>query len=307
MLAKPILTILGCHSSIPTKKFHPTSQILEIRGHIFLIDCGEGSQVQMNRVKIKFNKLCNIFISHLHGDHYFGLIGLLSTLQLLGREKYLNIYSPKGLQEIINIHLKWSESRLNYNINYYELNNNIFEKIFEDEKVEVYTFPLNHRIQTNGFLFKEKFVKKNLNINEIRKYPEIKISDYNSIKYGNDFITNDGIIISNNRLTIKNRDSISYAFCSDTAYNPSIINYINKVNLLYHESTFLNIEKNRAEFTKHSTAEQAAKIASKAKVGKLLLGHYSNRFKNINNFKIEAQKYFYNTELTEPLKKFIIE
>lgn len=306
MIAKPTLTILGCHSAIPTKKFHPTSQILSIRGHIFLIDCGEGSQVQMNRIKIKFNKLSNIFISHLHGDHYFGLIGLLSTLQLLGREKSLNIYSPKGLQEIINIHLKCSGSRFNYNINYYETGL-FFDKIFEDEKVEIYTFPLKHRIHTNGFLFREKILEKNLNINEIKKYPEIKISHYRDIKFGNDFIMNNGNIIPNNRLTINNRNPISYAFCSDTAYDTKIIDYINGVNLLYHESTFLNIEKHRAEFTGHSTAEQAAKIAYQAKVKKLIIGHYSNRFTNIYDFKNEAKKYFNNTELTEPLKKFIIE
>lgn len=306
MILTPKLTILGCHSSIPTKNFHPTSQIFEIRGHVFLIDCGEGTQVQIKRTKIKFNKISHIFISHLHGDHYFGLIGLLSTLQLLGREKLLNIYSPKGLDEIINCHLKWSGSRINYPIIYHELLSNSSENIFEDDKISIFTIPLKHRIHTNGFLFKEKKNERKLNINEIKKYTEIKISDYTNIKSGKDFIMNNGKIILNSQLTFPMSKPSSYAFCSDTMYYPYIINQIQGVDLLYHESTFLNIEKERAEITGHSTANQAAIIAKEANVGKLLLGHYSNRFTDIKDFKIEAQKIFINTENTEPLKSFFI-
>lgn len=306
MILNPKLTVLGCHSSIPTKNFHPTSQIFEMRGHAFLIDCGEGTQVQIKRAKIKFNKISHIFISHLHGDHYFGLIGLLSTLQLLGREKSINIYSPKGLDEIINCHLKWSGGRINYPIIYNELLSNYSETIFEDDKVTIFTIPLKHRIQTNGFLFKEKNKEKKLNINEIKKITDIKISDYINIKSGKDFVMNNGKIILNSQLTYPMSNPYSYAFCSDTMYYPDIINQIQGVDLLYHESTFLNVEKDRAEMTGHSTAYQAAMIAKEAGVGKLLLGHYSNRFSDINEFKIEAQKIFFNTETTEPLKNYSI-
>lgn len=306
MILRPKLTILGCHSSIPTKNFHPTSQIFEIRGHVFMIDCGEGTQVQIKRTKIKFNKISHIFISHLHGDHYFGLIGLLSTFQLLGREKILNIYSPKGLKEIINCHIKWSGSRITYPIIYNELLSNDSENIFEDDTIRIFTIPLKHRIHTNGFLFKEKINEKKLNINEIKKYTEIKISDYLDIKYGKDFIMNNGKRIFNSELTFPMPQPCTYAFCSDTTYYPYIINQIQGVDLLYHESTFLNIEKERAEMTGHSTAYQAAMIAKEAGVGKLLLGHYSNRFTDIKAFQIEAQKVFFNTETTEPLKNFLI-
>lgn len=306
MILRPNLTILGCHSSIPTKNFHPTAQIFEIRGHVFLIDCGEGTQVQIKRTKIKFNKISHIFISHLHGDHYFGLIGLLSTLQLLGREKLLNIYSPKGLDEIINCHLKWSGSRITYPIIYHELLSNSSEKIFEDDNVSIFTIPLKHRIQTNGFLFKEKIKERKLNINEIKKYTAIQIADYADIKSGKDFVMNNGQIILNSQLTFPVSKASSYAFCSDTSYYPYIINQIQGVDLLYHESTFLNIEKERAEMTGHSTAYQAAMIAKAADVGQLLLGHYSNRFTDIKDFKIEAQKVFFNTETTEALKNYLI-
>lgn len=304
-MEKSTLTILGCHSSIPTKnKFHPTSQILEMRGFYFLIDCGEGTQVQMRKAKIKSNKIMHIFISHLHGDHYFGLIGLLSTFHLLGREKSIIIYAPKGLKEIINIHFKWSYTNLRYYINYVELSSNKIEKILDNNKVEIYSIPLKHRIYTNGFLFKEKPFERKLNMNEINKIPSIGIKDYKNIKSGKDYLLNNGKIIPNSKLTFDPPKILSYAFCSDTSFYLPIINHIKYVDLLYHESTFLNVEKERAKKTGHSTANQAAFIAKKARVKKLLLGHYSNRFPNIIDFEKEAKKIFFNTEATEPLKNY---
>lgn len=307
MMIKPILTVLGCHSSIPTKDFHPTAQVFEMHGHVFLIDCGEGTQVQLRRAHVRFNRIAHIFISHLHGDHYFGLIGLLSTFQLLGRENALSIYAPKGLQQIINIHLKWSGGKWTYPIDYLELSSKQSEKIFEDRKVEVYTIPLKHRIYTNGFLFKEKLQARKLDINAIKKHSEIEIYDYQNLKLGKDFVTDEGVAIPNDQLTFHPAKPLSYAFCSDTAYYPSVIEQIRGVDLLYHESTFLSGEEDWAEITGHSTVNQAAYIAQKASAGKLLLGHYSNRFPDIKAFEREAQEIFPDTEAAEPLKTYCIE
>ncbi|WP_185871633.1 ribonuclease Z [Blattabacterium cuenoti] len=304
-MKKSSLTILGCHSSIPAnKKFHPTAQILEMKGFSFLIDCGEGTQVQLRKAKIKFNKIIHIFISHLHGDHFFGLIGLLSTFHLLGREKSVNIYAPKGLKEIIDVHFKWSYTKLKYCIDHIELSSSKLEKIMENKEIEVFSIPLKHRIYTNGFLFREKPSNRKLNIEEIKKIPEIKIKDYPDLKSGKDFKTKNGEIISNCQLTFDPPKILSYAFCSDTSFYLPIVEHIKYVDLLYHESTFLKEEENRAIHTGHSTANQAAYIAKKAKVKKLLLGHYSNRFPNIKEFEKEAKEIFFNVETSEPLKKY---
>ncbi|WP_185881894.1 ribonuclease Z [Blattabacterium cuenoti] len=304
---KTSLTILGCHSSIPTEKFYPTAQILDMKGAFFLIDCGEGTQVQLRKAKIKFNKIVHIFISHLHGDHFFGLIGLLSTFHLLGREKSVHIYAPKGLKEIIDVHFKWSYTRLKFCIDHIELSSKKLEKIMENEKVEVYTIPLKHRIYANGFLFKEKPCNRKLNMEEIKKIPSIKIEDYKSLQLGKDFITKEGRIIPNYQLTFDPPKILSYAFCSDTSYYLPIIEQIKYVDLLYHESTFLKKEENRAIKTGHSTAKQAACIAKKAQVKKLLLGHYSNRFPNIKAFEEEAKEIFDNVEASEPLKTYYLD
>ncbi len=306
MMKKSSLTILGCHSSIPTKQFHPTAQILEMKGFSFLIDCGEGTQVQLRKAKIKLNRIIHIFISHLHGDHFFGLIGLLSTFHLLGREKSVSIYAPKGLKEIIDVHFKWSYTRLKYPIDHIELSSQKLEKIMENEKIEIFSIPLKHRIYANGFLFREKPSSRKLNIEEIKKIPDIKIVDYKNLKLGKDFKTSDGRIISNNKLTFDPPKILSYAFCSDTSFYVPVIEHIKNVDLLYHESTFLKIEEKRAINTGHSTANQAAYIAKKAKVKKLLLGHYSNRFPNIKEFEKEAKEIFFNVEASEALKTYYL-
>ncbi|WP_185877360.1 ribonuclease Z [Blattabacterium cuenoti] len=307
MKKKSSLTILGCNSSIPTNKHHhSTAQILEMKGFYFLIDCGEGTQIQLRRAKIKFNNIIHIFISHLHGDHFFGLIGLLSTFHLLGREKSLIIYGPKGLKEIINIHFKWSYTKLRYYITYIELYSEKKEKIMENDKIEIFSIPLKHRIYTNGFLFREKKSNRKLNIKEIKKIPSIRIIDYKDIKLGKDIKIENGEIIPNSKLTFDPPKILSYAFCSDTSYYIPIIEHIKNVDLLYHESTFLRIEENRAIKTGHSTARQAAYIAKKAKVKKLLLGHYSNRFPNIKEFEKEAKEIFSNTETSESLKIYYL-
>ncbi len=293
------LTILGCHSATPRTFAHPTSQFLEINNRHFLIDCGEGTQVQLRKYKIKFSAISHVFISHLHGDHFFGLIGLISTFGLLKRTKELHIYGPKGIQEIINLQLKLSKSWVSYDIVFHELESKKSELIFEDDKVEVHTIPLNHRVYTNGFLFKEKIDERKLNIEAIKENPEIEICDYQNLRNGKDFTTEKGEIIKNNTLTFNPRKSLSYAYCSDTTYKPDIIPIIKNVDLLYHESTFLNDKKDLAKTTKHATAEEAGNIAKNANVGQLILGHYSSRYNDLDLFKQEAETVFDNVILAK--------
>lgn len=286
------LTILGCHSATPRTFAHPTSQFLEINNRHFLIDCGEGTQTQLRKYKIKFSAISHIFISHLHGDHFFGLVGLISTFGLLNRNKDLHIFGPAGIKEIIQVQLNVSKTWINYKIYFHELYNENSELIFEDDKVEVFTIPLDHRIYTNGFLFKEKQGKRKLNVQAIKENPEIEICDYQNLKDGKDFVKENGEIIKNYTLTFNPLKQLSYAFCSDTAYKPSITSIFENVNLLYHESTFLTDKMELAKTTKHSTAQDAGKIAKKANVGKLILGHYSSRYNDLNLFKEEAETVF---------------
>jgi len=289
------LTILGCHSATPRSFAHPTSQFLEINNDFFLIDCGESTQVQLRKYKKKFSKIKHIFISHLHGDHYFGLIGLISTFGLLNRQSELHIYAPKGLKEIIELQIKLAKSWINYPLFFHELNSKKSELIFENEKVEVYTIPLNHRIYTNGFLFKEKIGERKLNMETISNYPEIEFCDYQNLKNGKDYKCSTGETISNSLLTLDPPKPISYAFCSDTAFEPKIVPIIDNIDLLYHESTFLDDKVELAEKTKHSTAKQAAQIAKLAHVKQLVLGHFSSRYKNEALFKTEAKTIFKDT------------
>ena len=291
------LTILGCHSATPRVNAHPTAQYLEINSRHFLIDCGEGTQRQMRLNKVGFSKISTIFISHLHGDHFFGLIGLISTFGILNREKELHIHGPKGIKEVINIQLKHSKSYVKYKIIFHELNSTESELIFEDEKVKVYTIPLNHRVYTNGFLFKEKEKSRKINISAVKKFKEIDICDYNNLKAGKDFKLDSGDVIKNSELTYNPEKPLSYAYCSDTSYKPTIIEMIEGADLLYHESTFLTDKEDLASKTGHSTAKQAATIAKKANVKKLVLGHYSSRYKDISLFKKEAQEVFKNVSL----------
>jgi ribonuclease Z len=301
------LTILGCHSATPRTFAHPTSQYLEINNRSFLIDCGEGTQVQLRKYKIKFSKIDHIFISHLHGDHFFGLIGLISTFGLLNRQNDLHIFGPKGIREIINIQLKLSNSWLKFGLHFHELESAESELIFEDDNVEIRTIPLEHRVYTNGFLFKEKIGERKLNIIAIKQHPEIEICDYQNLKNGKDFTKEDGEIINNAELTFNPPKQLSYAYCSDTVYKPAIVSLIKNSDLLYHESTFLDDKIELTEHTKHSTAKQAAEIARLANVGKLILGHYSSRYNDISLFKEEAKTKFENVTLGEAGKVITVE
>ena len=268
-----------------------------------MIDCGEGTQVQLRKAKIKFSRINHIFISHLHGDHFFGLPGLISTFRLLGREKELHVYGPKGIKEAITLFLKLGDSWTNYPLRFHELTSNGPEVIFEDDKVAVTTLPLRHRVYTNGFLFREKTNLRTLNIDAVTKY-RIDKSQFNNIKTGKDVVTDDGKIIPNRELTSDPPKCKTYAFCSDTKYHEDLVPLLKDVDVLYHESTFLESELHLCEKTKHSTAKQAATIAKKANAKTLVIGHYSTRYKSIELFKEEAKKVFDNVELADDGKVF---
>ena len=297
------LTILGCYAATPRSFTNPTSQVLEIKNRMFLIDCGEGTQVELRRNKIKFSSINHIFISHLHGDHCYGLIGLISTFMLLGRTTDLHIYGPTGIKEMILLQIKLGGGFTACKLFFHELSSKQSENIFEDDKVLVKTIPLKHRIYTNGFLFQEKLGERKLDINAVQNL-EIDKCYYQKIKSGGDIKLDNGTVIPNALLSTDSPLPKSYAFCSDTAYNEDIIPIIKNVDVLYHEATFLESEAEKAPRTMHSTAKEAAKIAKRSNVKKLILGHFSTRYDDIQKFKTEAQTIFENVELANDGKVF---
>lgn len=300
------LTLLGCYAATPRTITNPTSQVLEIRNRMFLIDCGEGTQVQLRKNKLKFSKINHIFISHLHGDHMYGLVGLISTFMLLNRQTDLHVYGPKGIKEIILLQLRYSNSFTGYNLYFHELESKESEVIFEDDKVIVKTIPLQHRIYTNGFLFQEKPKERKLNVAAVEEY-QIDKAYYRKIKYGGNITLDNGQIIPNAELSFDPEPTKSYAFCSDTIYNEAIVPLIQNADVLYHEATFLESEADKAEKTMHSTAKQAATIAKLAKVKHLVLGHYSTRYSSIELFQQEAETIFPSVLLGDDGKVFDFE
>ena len=290
------LTILGCYAATPRSITNPTSQVLEIKNHTFLIDCGEGTQVQLRKRKLKFSKINHIFISHLHGDHFYGLVGLISTFMLLNRKTDLHVYGPKGIKEIILLQLRFSNSYTGYNLYFHELTSTESEVVYEDDKVIVKTIPLKHRIYTNGYLFQEKTGERKINIEEVKRH-NIETCYFQNIKNGKDITLNDGRMVPNEELTFAPPIPKSYAYCSDTAYDVTIVPIVENVDMLYHETTFLEADLEKANQTLHSTAKQAALIAQKANVKSLLLGHYSTRYDSIELFKTEAESVFPNVYL----------
>ena len=300
------LTLLGCYAATPRTITNPTAQVLEIRNRMFLIDCGEGTQVQLRKNKLKFSKINHIFISHLHGDHMYGLVGLISTFMLLNRQTDLHVYGPKGIKEIILLQLRYSNSFTGYNLYFHELESKESEVIFEDDKVIVKTIPLQHRIYTNGFLFQEKPKERKLNVAAVEAY-QIDKAYYRKIKYGGDITLDNGQVIPNAEISFDPEPTKSYAFCSDTAYHEAIVPLIQNVDVLYHEATFLESEADKAEKTMHSTAKQAATIAKLANVKHLVLGHYSTRYSSIDLFQQEAETIFPNVLLGDDGKVFDFE
>lgn len=285
------LTILGCYAATPRTLTNPTAQVLEVKNHLFLIDCGEGTQVQLRKLKIRFSKINHIFISHLHGDHFFGLPGLVATFRLLGRANPLHIYGPKGIKEAVTLLLKLGDSWTNYPLHFHELTESTPSLVFEDAKVLVSSIPLDHRIYTNGFLIEEKIGLRKLNPEAAAAY-EIDRCYFQNIKDGKDVPNAAGTLVPNSKLSTDPPAPKRYAYCSDTAYYPDLVPQIKGVDALYHESTFLESEAALATKTKHATAKQAAKIAAAAGVGSLILGHYSTRYAGLEEFKQEALEIF---------------
>lgn len=292
------LTILGTSASLPAYGRHQSAQILEIGKLTFLIDCGEGTQLQLNQYKIKAQKIGHILISHLHGDHYLGLVGLLSSMNLLGRKKKLSLYGPNGLEEIITTQFRYSQTALNYEVTFKRLYTNQSNVIFENDTLSISSFPLNHRIPCCGFVWREKPKPKRINKETLPS--DLSLINIVRLKNGEDIFNDSGdLIYKNNELTLPAKKSRSYAYCSDTKYDETIIHYIREVSLLYHESTFLEDMSDRAQKTFHCTAGQAAHIARLADVNQLLLGHFSARYKDISPFLDEASLVFETTNLAQ--------
>lgn len=292
------LTILGSSSAAPTSKRFPTAQLLNVSERLFLIDCGEGAQIQLRRYKIRFQRINHIFISHLHGDHYLGLMGLISSLHLLGRRKQLFIYHPKGLREIVDLQLQLSNTVFNYPIEWVELNTDEPALIYEDSEVSVRTIILNHRIPCCGFLFREKEKPLSLIKEKIAEY-RIPMTMYHQLKRGENIVLEDGRKILAADVTRERSKPRSYAYCSDTRYDTRVTQAVNEVDVLYHEATFLHALLDRAEKTAHTTALEAGTVARDARVGKLIIGHYSVRYTDVTPLLEEARIVFPNTILAE--------
>ena len=290
------LKILGSQGALPRRGMYSTSQILNIKNKYILIDCPEGVQFQLKNFRIKFSKIDFILISHAHGDHYFGLIGLISTYSLLRRKNKLKLFCPRVVSEIINAQMKISSMFLSYDLEIIELNSKKSEKIYESNDFSIFTIPLRHSIYSNGFLFQEKNNKRKLNLDLAQKLNINKVY-YNKLTKGENVFNEKGKEIDFREVTLEGSKNKSYAFCSDTSYFPNIIQKISNVDLLYHESTFLEKDREKAKLTWHSTAKDAAKIARDAKVDKLIIGHFSSRYENLDLFINEVKQIFQNVEL----------
>jgi len=299
------VTILGSSSATPIFNRNPSSQALNINEHFYLVDCGEGTQQQMLRFDIKPGRIDHIFISHLHGDHYLGLVGLLSSMHLNGRTKPLKLFCPPELKEIIDLQLKYSETTLQFEVDYYFTRTDAAEVILDNQDIIVETIPLDHRIACTGFLFRQKRRLRKL-IKEKIEELEIPVDQYTAIKRGADYTSPQGTVYKNNDITTSPEDPKTYVYCSDTMYNENYFKQISNADMLYHEATFLNNMLDRAKMTHHTTALQAAQIAEITNVKKLLIGHFSARYKTLNELLDEAQSVFPETELALEGKTFVI-
>jgi len=290
--------ILGCGAAAPSGRNLPSAQLINLRENYLLVDCGEGTQLQLRRYNVKFQRISHIFISHLHGDHYLGLMGLLSSMHLLGRRTPLVVYSPPGLEEIIRLQMKISESYLEFSLTFIELPCNEELLIVNEQAFEVRSFPLRHRLKCSGFVFKEKPLLPNISKEMIHEF-KLDIEEILQLKHGKSIVNRDGLLVEPKQVLLPIPETKSYAYCSDTVEWENVIPFIRNVSLLYHESTFLETEAKRAVETWHSTASGAARIASKAEVKRLMLGHYSARYSDLNCFLEEASRIFPNVILAE--------
>jgi ribonuclease Z len=292
------LTILGSNSAIPILNRNPSAHLLTVNERLFLIDCAEGTQLQLRKFHIHFQRINRIFITHMHGDHYFGLIGLLNTFHLLGRTEEIQLYGPSTLKEIIDLQLRTSMTTLHYPLTFHVVSSDKFNLIHEDDHVTVYSFPLVHSVPTCGFIFREKKQERKIRKEMLEKI-NIPFEELRKIKKGEDFTDEKGVVYKNDKLTIDPPEPRSYAYCSDTTYTETIIPYIRGCNLLYHETTFMNEMAAVAKEKFHSTTRDAATIASKANVKKLLIGHFSARYEDLGPLLEEARAIFRETYLAE--------
>lgn len=289
--------ILGCGSALPTLRHNASSQIVEIRGKMFMVDCAEGTQMQLRRSKINFQRIQAVFISHMHGDHCFGLIGMISTFGLMGRTAPLDVYATKELGPVLDMLMKSFCNDYSFEVRFHAIDTKQNAVIYDDRSLTVETIPLQHRVPCCGFLFREKPTLPHIRRDMI-DYLEIPFSQINNIKAGADWVTPDGKVIPNSRLVTPSDNTRSYAYCSDTRYIPDLLKLVNGATVLYHESTYASDCEDRARTYWHSTARQAAMVARDAKVGKLLLGHYSARYNDESKILDEAKAVFPESFLT---------
>jgi ribonuclease Z len=288
------VTILGNNSAVPAFDRHPTSQVVTLDGQNFLMDCGEGTQIQMINYKIRRGKISHIFISHLHGDHYYGLIGLLNSFSLLSHQQELHVFGPAPLQEIIEIQLRVADTKLCYPLHFHTITGEA--TLVDNEKIEIKCFPTQHRIECYGFSFKEKKKPRRLIIDSVKENL-IPLHFYENLRNGEDFVTSAGEVIKNEWVTEEAPKGKTYAFCADTKYFEPIIDHVRGFDMIYHETTYLDSLRERAEERFHSTTKQAALIAQKAGVKRLLIGHFSSKYDTLEEFEQEAKEVFPNTEL----------
>lgn len=299
------LTVLGTSSALPTSERYPSAHVLNVHERFFLIDCGEGTQIQIRRNKLRFSKINDIFISHLHGDHVFGIFGLLSTFSLMGRKSKIRMYAPEAFERILKMHFESFEIKLDYEIEFIALAGDEKRVIFEDDDLTVSAFPLEHRVPTYGFLFKEKPGDRLMRKECIEKY-NIPIARISAIKKGADFVDEKGEVISNDILTMPPAEPLSYAYCSDTMYFSKLATYVKDVTLLYHEATYDKSRADQAVIRSHSTSLDAARVAKDANAKKLLLGHFSSRYKSTELLVNEARTIFPESYAAVDGNKYVV-
>lgn len=292
------VTILGCGSATPSPKHYTSSQVVEVRGKLFMVDCGEGTQIQLRRSRVAFARINHIFISHLHGDHCFGLLGIISSFGLLGRTAPLYIHAPQELESMLNQEMDFYCRDLEFKVVFQGFNPGTTSTVYHDRSLTVTAFPLKHRVPCAGFLFRENPTADHLN-RSAADYYGVPQWDYNRIKEGGDFTLPDGTVIPHERLTTPSGPVRSYAYCCDTAYNPSMLPIIKDSSMIYHDCTYAEQDKDRANKHFHSTATDAAKIALQANAGSLVLGHFSARYPDETKLLDEAKQIFSNTILAK--------
>lgn len=295
--------ILGCGSALPTLKHFPSAQVVEVRGKLFLLDCGEGTQIQLRRSRLRFTKISAVFISHVHGDHCFGLIGMLSTFGLLGRTARLTVYAPGELIEMTRRQMDLFCRDLDYEVDFCEVDTTRQQVVYEDRSLTVETLPLEHRVRCCGYLFREKPTMAHIR-RDVADFYGVPVSQFGNIKAGGDWTTDEGEVVPNSRLTMPAEPPRAYAYCSDTRYIPTLHERLKGVTTLYHESTYGEDNRQKAEKYNHSTAREAAMVARDAGVGQLLLGHYSSRYEDERVLLCEAQTVFPNSHLADEMAVF---